>query len=96
MNKCNLIELIPTGKDHAIHANILARKAGVTMRELRHQLELLRRTGEVILSSVNGYYLPSDLSEVTAYRKKEEQRAKSIFRSLRSARQLEKRLSEKT
>lgn len=91
-----LLDLIPTGKENAIHADILALHAGITMRELRHQLELLRRNGEVILSSVNGYYLPSDLSEVTAYRKREERRAKSIFRSLRSARQLEKRLSEKT
>lgn len=91
-----LLDLIPTGKQNAIHADVLARCAGATVRDLRHQLELLRHAGNVILSSVNGYYLPANLAEVTEYRKKEERRAKSVFRSLRSARQLEKRLSEKT
>lgn len=92
----SLIDLIPRGKENAIHADALARYTGLSKREIRHKLECLRRSGEVILSSDRGYYLPADLSEITAYRKKEERRAKSIFRSLRSARQLEKRLAEKT
>ena len=91
-----LIELIPRGKENAVHADILARHLGITKRELRHRLEELRCSGEVILSSDCGYFLPANLAEVTEYRKKEESRAKSVFRSLRSARQLEKRLSEKT
>ena len=91
-----LLSIIPIGKENAIHADTLAHYAGITTRELRHKLEELRRNGEVILSSDRGYYLPANLSEVIEYRKKEERRARSVFRSLRSARQLEKRLSEKT
>lgn len=95
MTNDSLLALIPTGSNNAVHANVIAKSAGMTTRELRKNLEYLRRSGAVILSSVNGYYLPADPMEVTAYLKKEERRAKSIFRSLRSARQLQKQLSEK-
>ena len=96
MSTYNLIELIPRGEKNAVHAYDLALRVGLSKRELRKQIELLRRAGAVILSSDKGYYLPADLAEVTAYRKKEEARAKSVFRSLQSARQLEARLSGKT
>ncbi len=88
----DILVLIPTGQDNARHATEIAAQLGIKNRELRRHIELLRRQGAVIIGNESGYYRPKTLSEIESYVHQEEQRAKSILFTLRSAKRLRRRL----
>ena len=81
------------GAVNGVHLRDLERLTGLNDRELRRSIEYIRWHGVVILSGMQGYYLPVGLQEVRAYMRREERRAKSTFFTLKATRKLEKRLS---
>lgn len=54
-------------------------------RAVRVIIEQMRKEGVCILSDAKGYYLPSTEEELEKYIRKTEKTAKSLFRSLESA-----------
>lgn len=92
----DILALISTGRENAKHGGEIAPLLGMNTRELRKHLEYLRRNGVVIIGDVhNGYYFPHDLYELESYIRQEEARAKSTLYTLKSARALRKRWSDK-
>lgn len=86
-----VLGFIRTGEPGAIHRAELARLTGLKERELRIIIERLRRSGAVIASSQAGYYFPANEAELSAFVRKEERRARSIFFTLKNARKLMKK-----
>lgn len=84
----NILSAIGEGQKNAVHLSELIRISGMTDRVLRKTIEYLRRQGIAILSSQNGYYFPADEKELQEFVKREERRAKSVFYTLKVARQL--------
>lgn len=87
-----IYSMLSEGEENAIHSTEIAKTVNIEDRAIRRYISSMRKKGYVILSSKEGYYLPSTISEVKAYRVKEERRAKSIYKGLESARVLEKKL----
>ncbi len=86
---CRIIALIGEGAEAGIHLSELVRIIGAEDRALRKAIEHLRRSGVVIASDAeHGYYFPQTAAELGAYVRKEEQRAKSTFYTLKAARKL--------
>lgn len=83
-----ILQAIGTGESGAVSAEQLTMITGLNDRELRKAVERLRRDGYVIISSEGGYYYPETVEEVKRYISKESRRARSIFFTLRSAREL--------
>ena len=83
-----ILQTIGTGESGAISAEQLTMITGLTARELRKAVETLSRDGYVIISSDKGYYYPETVEEVKRDIKQESRRARSIFFTLRSAREL--------
>ncbi len=88
---CDILAAIGDGAENARHKSELIRLTGMQDRELRKTIEFLRRHGVVIISDSHGYYFPSNERELAAYVHQEEKRAKSVFGTLRYARQLLKK-----
>ena len=84
--------LLGHGREAAIPAARLADLAGcASIRQLQHLIESERIAGTLILSSAEGYYLPSEVPEVgraelRAYVTTLRRRALSILRNLKAAR----------
>lgn len=82
----NILDHIPTGKDNAISADDLASVQGCSKREIRHNIENLRREGVLICSSCKGigggYYLPLDSTETAEYFGRQLSRIGNIWRAL--------------
>lgn len=89
-----LLTAIGRGVDAATPSRELQAITGLSERELRKHIETLRRRGHVIISSNAGYFFPETLEEVQTYINKESHRARSVFYTLRSARELAKQLQD--
>lgn len=86
-----ILGLIGSGKNNAVHLDELCIKTGFENRYVRKRIEELRRNGKIIISSNDGYFLPSCRFELEQYIKRETHRAKSIFFTLKHARELNKK-----
>ena len=82
------MNLIGIGEENAVHLDKITSKTGIRNRELRKCIERLRRNGEVIVSNTKGYFKPKTAAELHKYIKQETHRAKSVFYTLKNARQL--------
>lgn len=89
-----LLSVIGHGVDYATPSRGLQAITGLNERELRKHIETLRRQGHVIISSNAGYFFPETLEEVETFINKESHRARSVFRTLRSARELAKQMQD--
>lgn len=87
-NLRTIVTLLREGENNAVHGAELARYVNMDARELRQAIEKLRRNGVIIASSQKGYYYPANTGELAAFVRKEERRARSVFYTLRAARQL--------
>ena len=94
MNEINIADLIPQGKGNAITRQQLVKITGLTDREVRKEISLAR-FNEPILSTEKGYYKPDTWVEVERWIAQEQARAKSIFRSMRGAREYLKNNADK-
>lgn len=91
---CTILNNIGSGEENDIHLTDLRIKTDLQDRELRKCIEDLRRSGTVIISSPKGYFKPKNHSEVDRYIRQETRRAKSIFFTLKHARELNKTFEE--
>jgi len=91
MKSANILELLPVGEANAIQSQTLADLCGYeSIRKLQLDIEALRNQGHVICSTSRppgDYFISQNQAELAAFVKTLENRAKSTFRSLRSARQ---------
>ena len=81
-----ILSCIGAGEENAVHLCDLMKITGLDNRELRKHIETIRRSGAVIISNQNGYFRPLRQHEVHKYVKQETSRAKSIFYTLKAAR----------
>ena len=89
-----ILRLIGKGEENAIHLSELIQHTELYDREVRKCIEQLRRGGEVIISSTNGYFRPETPAELKRYINQETHRAKSIFYTLKNARQMMRQIEE--
>lgn len=85
---CTILNLIGTGEQNAVHLGDIMHKTELKNREVRKCIEQLRRSGNVIVSNKNGYFKPETPEELQKYINQETHRAKSVFYTLKNARQL--------
>lgn len=83
-----ILRALGTGEENAVSLEQLINISGLPNREVRKLIESLRRNGHVILSSNSGYFRPATAAELERHIKKERCRARSILRTLHSAREL--------
>ena len=84
-----IAELLPRGKENAISTAKLCRAVGdVSVRKLRKMVAEERKAGSIILTSKNGYFIPSDINEVEEFLRTLDSKARSIMVALQSARKL--------
>jgi len=76
---------IRTGAANGISLAELINLTGLENRKLRKHIEQLRRSGVVIVSGITGYFFPGDQYELSTYIKQEQARARSISKTLRTA-----------
>lgn len=77
------------GKDNAISRTELSIKTGLSDRQVRRSIEILRRDYLICNDQDGkGYYRPRDTKEIRRYFKQEDARAKAILRRLKLARQV--------
>lgn len=81
-----LLDHIPKGRDNAVTRQTLCQLTGLTDRNVREGISLLRRDTPII-SSGKGYYLPESNEEVQQWIERETKRAKSIFWSMGGAKE---------
>jgi len=91
-----ILDVLPHGESNAISSQELMNICGYSnTRALQQGIETLRRAGHVIASSSKppgGYFYPVNELELRVFIRTIESRAKSSFRSLKSARQALKKL----
>ena len=88
----NIINYIPKGKANAVGRKYLCSVTNLSDREVREQISRARRTTVILSCDLGGYYLPTieESGEVTQFVNRESKRARSIFWSLKGARDWEK------
>lgn len=85
-----ILDMLKTGEKNAVHLKSIMKKTELKNRGVRKCIEHLRRSGTVIISNKNGYFKPETPDELQKYINQEEHRAKSVFYTLKNARQLMK------
>lgn len=85
----NVLDFIPSGRNHAIAMNELAQRMGTDQRTARKLVFEARRHGAVICSTcgenASGYYRPATINEVRPYIAMQEHRISSAKAALKSA-----------
>ena len=83
-----VFDCLKEGKENAVTRAQLVMLTGMPDRAVRSEIERLRRK-YVILNDQDGcgYYIETDNARIARYIRQEEARAKSIFCSLKAARQ---------
>lgn len=89
-----ILNALKEGSGNGIHGPDLAKRAGLSVRDMQKLIETIRRRGVCICADRNGYYFPDSESCVRKYITQEEQRGKSIFASLKAATNLLKTLTK--
>ena len=79
--------LLKKGSENAITTPDLMLKTGLSNRQVRKAIELLRRDTCIINNQDGrGYYIADNKAEAERYLKQEQARAKSIYRRLKGTR----------
>lgn len=85
----DIVQFIPIGSKNAITRADLRDKTGLGDRQLREAISQARRTTCICnKQDGNGYYIPDQVQEIQSFIAQETHRAKSIFWSLKGAREL--------
>ena len=85
---CSILNMLGAGKENAVHLKAIMKNTELKNREARKCIEHLRRSGTVIISNKNGYFIPETPEELQKYINQETHRAKSVFYTLKNARKL--------
>lgn len=81
----DIISLIRSGEENALHLSELISLTGIEDRSLRKCIEIIRRSGKAIVSSDNGYFFPADIREIDEYIARESARVTSSAITLQTA-----------
>lgn len=81
----DIISLIRSGEENALHLSELISLTGIDDRILRKHIETIRRNGVVIASNKNGYFYPETLREIDEYISQESSRISSSAVTLQTA-----------
>ena len=87
-----IVELIPKGKENAIHQKKLAKLTGVTPARIKSLVRIARRDNIPICSCYDGYYLPKNKQELDDFIKKHEKTARSYFVTLKELKASQKQI----
>ena len=92
----NIVDYIPVGSKNAISRQNLCIATGMNDRAVREAISKARRTTCICnAQDGKGYYIPDDLKDARDFLKQESSRAKSIFWSLKGARDFIKKMENK-
>ena len=86
-NPAAVLALLRSGSENGVSLAEVCRRTGLSPREARKTVETLRRGGKIICSGRDGYYFPAETVELRKYVQQMERTAKSIFYTLKGARQ---------
>jgi biotin operon repressor len=89
--KPNILELIPKGRENALHQEQLAEILGVSRDTVKSLVRKARKNGAEILSGISGYYYPKDDEERKAF---VYTLSKQAFTRLKTARPIKSTLDE--
>lgn len=81
-----IIDMIPTGEDHAVSMPSLARALDVSEREVRQIVLRARMAGGIIAGTASGYFIPDSDEELLAYYRMAEARSLTTLASLKATR----------
>ncbi len=81
----SVLSCLGYGKSNAISSKRLIKLNGLTERELRKVVEIIRRSGVCVISDESGYYFPETRNELEKYIKRTRKMASSIFDTLETA-----------
>lgn len=70
-----ILSLIGSGEENAVHKKNLCSLTGLEERALRKIIEQLRLNGTVIAANISGYFYPVTVAELRAYIRQEKSRA---------------------
>ena len=76
------------GAENAVSLSMMCRYVSLPERETRAEIERMRRSGAVICSSEQGYFLPARRSELEAYVARERSRSRAVLASIAAAERL--------
>lgn len=83
-----LCAFLPQGEEHAIPAEVLAKKLEISPRNMREEITRLRQEGHLILSSTGanaGYFTPLRESEIRKFVKEQRTRALTTLTNIKAA-----------
>lgn len=83
----NLMDFLSTGEDNAITARELSRLLKMSLRDVTVTVNALRKSGEIICSSGEGFYLPADDTDVKNFVRNMESRIADMRRATKSAKE---------
>lgn len=81
----NLTDFLSVGEDNAITSKDLARLLGLHERDITICVNALRKQGEFICSSGNGFWLPSDDKDIRGFVRQMESRIADMQRVIKPA-----------
>ena len=81
-----IYDTIPRGEENAVSMAELARRWETDERETRQLIYSARKDGELICSSVRGYFRPTSDAELLAWYRTAKSRSIGTLESLRTAR----------
>lgn len=84
-NVLNLIDFLSVGEENAVTAKELSKILNWNTREVTIAVNALRKQGEIICSSGNGFYLPSDDSDVRCFIRQMNSRIADMTKAMKPA-----------
>lgn len=83
-----LLDLIPHGKDNAVHGYVLDNALRIDPRERYSLIEQARKDGKLICSCNSGYFQPETPEEMRNYYETAHKKAKTILSTLKATRKV--------
>ena len=90
-----LLSVIPEGRENARKMRNTADMLNMSERELRRAIMNARKSGEIIASCNNGYYIPTTKEELQEYYNLAQRRQKSTAVSIAPVRRRLKEMEQK-
>lgn len=83
--KLNIMNILSEGEENAVKLNQLSKLLNMSGRDITICINALRRSGEVICSSSQGYFLPSSVDDVKRFYRQMTSRQREIEKAKQSA-----------
>ena len=83
----NLIDFLSVGEENAVTAKELSKILNWSTREVTIAVNALRKKGEIICSSGNGFYLPCDDADIRNFVRQMNSRITDMRKAMKSAKE---------